>query len=90
MKRLMICIVLLAPGFAGCQSQTTLLYANPPVDGAKQAQQCAHIMFGLGHNVDLSGNEAIRSGGIAKVKSVEYRMTSFHGFGRECVVAQGE
>jgi TRL-like protein family len=90
MNRSMLLIAVLLPALAGCQSYTWVLYANPPVGGAKQAQQCAPVVFGLGPNVDLSGNEAMRIGGIKIVRTVEYRTTSFHGVGKECVTAQGE
>ncbi len=29
-------------------------------------------------------------GGITKVKTVEYQMNSFHGLGKECIIAHGE
>ena len=89
MPRSMILIALLLV-LAGCQSHTWLLYANPPVSDDKQGQQCSPVIFGLGPSVDVSGNEAMRVGGITKVKSVEYQMNSFHGMGRECMIAHGE
>jgi len=90
MKKPMLLMAILIPVLAGCQSYTWVLYANPPLAGEKQAQQCAPVVFGLGPNVDLSGNEAMRAGGITKVRTVEYQTTSFHGIGKECVRAQGE
>jgi hypothetical protein len=90
MKRSMVLIAVVLPVLAGCQSYTWVLYANPPLDGGKHAQQCAPVVFGLGPNVDLSGNEAMRIGGITTVRTVEYQTTSFHGVGKECVTAQGE
>jgi hypothetical protein len=47
-------------------------------------------LFGLGRKLDLTGNEAMRLGGMARVRSVEYQVSSFHGWGRECVTARGE
>lgn len=90
MKRLTIVVILVVPLLGGCQSHTWLLYANPPVTGEREGQQCATVVFGLGPNVDLSGNEAIRLGGITKPTTVQYRMNSFHGVGKECVLARGE
>jgi len=90
MKKLMMLIAVLLPVLAGCQSYSWVLYANPPVGGATRAEQCAPVVFGMGPNVDLSGNKAMRAGGITTVRTVEYRTTSFHGVGKECVSAQGE
>jgi predicted hotdog family 3-hydroxylacyl-ACP dehydratase len=47
-------------------------------------------LFGLGRKLDLTGKEAMRLGDIATVRSVEYHVNSFHGWGRECVTARGE
>lgn len=92
MKRLtMLITVLLLPVLAGCESSMALLYANPSLSGAKEGQQClSSDPLGLGRMVDLSGNEAMRLGGITKVRRVEYRVDKFHGWGKECVVARGE
>ena len=89
-KRSTIVVMVVVPLLGGCQSHTWLLYANPPATGAKEGEQCATVLFGLGPNVDLSGNEAIRRGGISKPTTVEYRMNSFHGMGKECVLARGD
>lgn len=92
MKRLtMLIAVLLLPVLTGCESSTSLLYANPSLTGSKEGQQClTHDPLGLGRMVDLTGNEAMRRGGITKVRSVEYRVSKLHGWGMECVVARGE
>jgi hypothetical protein len=89
MKRLTIVITLLLPVLAGCQSHTWLLYSNPPMSGTKQGEQCSPVVFGLGPNVDVSGYEAMRRGGITKATTVEYRIHTFHGMGKECILAQG-
>jgi hypothetical protein len=83
-------MTVLVPLIAGCQSYDWLLYANPPLSGTKQGQQCAPVVFGLGPNVDMSGNEAIQRGRITKVSRVDYHLTAVHGLGKECVTAHGE
>jgi hypothetical protein len=90
MKRLMMIMTVLMPLIAGCQSYDWLVYANPPLSGTKEGQECAHVLFGLGPNVDMSGNEAKRRGAITNVSRVEYHLTSVHGVGKECIVARGE
>jgi hypothetical protein len=91
MKRPVMLIAILLPLLAGCQSDTWLLYANPPLSGEKVGQQCATVVLGLGPTVDLSGNEAIRLGSISHVRRVEYQMTApFQGVGKECIIAKGE
>jgi hypothetical protein len=86
----MAIVIALLLVLSGCQSHTWLLYANPPVSDGKEGQECSPVIFGLGPSVDLSGNEAIGLGDIRKVKSVEYQINSFHGMGKECIVAHGE
>ncbi|HTL61060.1 MAG TPA: TRL domain-containing protein [Nitrospira sp.] len=90
MKRLMTVMVVMLPLMTSCQSYDWLLYANPPLSGTKEGRQCAHVVFGLGPNVDMSGNQAMQQGSITKVSRVEYHLTSFQGMGKECVVAHGE
>jgi hypothetical protein len=76
--------------FAGCESYVrTLGPTNPTIADAKQGQDC-RSQFGLGDVPDLTGAQAIRAGGIAKLRSVEYRVTSFSGIGMDCVIARGE
>lgn len=83
-------IAMLLPLLLGCESSTWLLYANPSLSGEKQGQECFRDPLGLGRKLDLTGNEAMRLGDIATVRSVEYHVNSFHGWGRECVTARGE
>jgi hypothetical protein len=91
MKRPMMLIAMLMPLFLGCESSTELLYANPSLSSAKEGQECLPPdPLGLGRKLDLTGNEAMRLGDIATVRSVEYHVNSFHGWGRECVTARGE
>ena len=86
----MIVVAVVVPLLGGCQSHKWLLYANPPGNGEKEGEQCSTVVFGLGPNVDLTGNEAIRRGGITKPTTVEYRINTLHGIGRECVRARGD
>ena len=91
MKRSMMLLAMLLPLLLGCESSKELLYANPSLSGAKEGQQCLPPdPLGLGRTLDLTGNEAMRVGGITKVRSIEYSVTKFHGVGRECVIAHGE
>ena len=90
MKRPIILIAVLLPVLAGCQSYTWLVYANPSLEGTKQGEECFGDPLGLGRELDLTGNEAMRRGGITRVRSIEYQVAKFHGLGRECVIARGE
>lgn len=91
MKRLLMLIVAFLPLLAGCESYTWLLYANPALNSGKQGQEClTPDPLGLARQVDMSGNEAMRRGGITKVRTVEYQVAKFHGWGTECVIARGE
>lgn len=83
-------IAMLLPLLLGCESSTWLLYANPSLSGEKQGQECFRDPLGFGRKLDLTGNEAMRLGGITKVRSITYDVTKFHGLGRECVIAHGE
>jgi hypothetical protein len=88
--RLFVLIAMLVPVLAGCQSYTRLLGpTNPTITDAKQGQDC-QSQFGIGGVPDVTGMQAMRSGGIAKLRSVEYRVHTFSGVGSECVIAHGE
>jgi hypothetical protein len=80
------------PILSGCLSHTTpLAYPNASISDAKQGRDCKVLVFGLGsHAPDLSVGQAIRLGGITKLRTAEYRMSTFHGVGKECVTAHGE
>ena len=91
MKITMMLIAMLLPVLAGCESHTWLVYSNPSLSDAKEGREClSPDPLGLGRKVDLTGNEAMRVGGITKVRSIEYQVVKLHGWGRECVVAHGE
>ena len=85
-------IGLLLPSLAGCFSYTTpLAYTTASVADAKQGQDCSAGIFGLrGHGPDVTLAQAIRLGGITKVRSAEYRVNTFQGIGTECVIVHGE
>jgi hypothetical protein len=86
-------IAMLLPLFSGCELSTSLIYdnPNPSLSGAKQGEECLpRDPVGLGRNLDLNGNEAMRLGGITKLRSIEYQVAKFHGWGSECVIAHGE
>ena len=83
-------LMAMLPALAGCQSYTWLVYGNPPLGGARQGQECRLALLGLGRDVDLTGNEAMRLGGITKVRGIEYQVNTFHGMGKECIIANGD
>jgi hypothetical protein len=90
MKSVLLLIAIMLLFTTGCQSYTWLVYANPSIGDAKEGQQCLPDIIGLGPQVDLTGNEAMRLGGLTKARTVEYRVANFHGWGKECIVARGE
>ena len=90
-RKLTLLIAMLLPMLAACESYTWLLYANPSLRSDKEGQECLPPdPLGIGRKVDLTGQEAMRLGGITRVRTVEYRVAKFHGVGKECVVAHGE
>ena len=90
MKRALILLSMLLPLLSSCQSYNWVIYANPSIGDAKEGQQCRPDIIGLGPHVDLTGNEAMRLGGLTKARTVEYRVANFLGWGKECIVAHGE
>ena len=88
--RLFVLMAMLLSVLAGCESSVrTLGPTNPTITDAKQGQDC-RSQFGIGGVPDLTGTQAIRSGGITKLRSIEYRVDTFSGVGSECVIAHGE
>ena len=88
--RLFVLIAMLLPVLAGCESYVRPLGpTNPTITDAKQGQDC-RSQFGIGGVPDLTGAQAIRSGGITKLRTMEYTVDSFSGVGSECVIAHGE
>ena len=87
---LFVLIAMLLPVLAGCQSYTRPLgLTNSTITDTKQGQDC-ESQFGIGGVPDLTGMQAMRSGGITKLRSTEYRVHAFSGVGSECVIAHGE
>lgn len=76
----------------GCLSDTMpLAYPNASISDAKQGRDCTVFVFGLGRSgPDVTLAQAIRVGGITKLRSAEYHTNTFQGVGKECVVAHGE
>ncbi len=86
------CVDLFAFGLllTGCVPSTTPMgYTNAAIADAKQGQDC-HVQVSLGGIPDLSGAQAMRQGGITKLRSAQYREHTFHGIGQTCMVAYGE
>ncbi len=93
MKRPVMLIAMVLPLLSGCESSKSLLYdnLNPSISDAKQGQECLPLdPIGLGRRLDLNGGEAMRLGGITKLRRLEYQVVKFHGVGRECIIAHGE
>ena len=89
--RLLVLSALLLSVLAGCQSAVGPLGGtNPTILEAKQGQDCRIHVFGLGGVPDMTGTQAMREGGITKLRRAEYRATTFFDVGRECVIAYGE
>ena len=84
-------IAMLLPVLAGCQSYAQPLGPiNPTITDAKQGQDCRNQFVGVGGVPDVTGTQAMRSGGITKLRSVEYRVHAFSGVGSDCAIAHGE
>ncbi len=61
---------------------------NPTVTAAKTGKDCEPMLFGLGFEPTVT--QAMKNGGIVKVRSVYDTNTSFFGIGRYCHFAVGE
>ena len=86
--RLFVLINILLPVLAGCESYVLPLGpTNSTITDAKQGQDCRVYLDGV---PDLTGTQAMRSGGITKLRSTEYHVNAFSGVGSECVIAHGE
>ena len=83
-------IIALLPALAGCFS-----YASPAgpsnhaVTDVKQGEDCTVLLFDIG-NHEPSVIEAMKQGGVTKLRSADYRETSFIGIGHKCITAHGE
>jgi len=86
-------IGVLLPVLAGCFSYSRpLAYTTTSIIAdTKQGQDCRVLIFGVSnHGPDVTMAHAIRLGGITKLRSAEYRVTTLQGVGTECVVVHGE
>ena len=86
-------IGVLLPVLAGCFSYSRpLAYTTTSIIvDTKQGQDCRVLIFGVSnHGPDVTMAHAIRLGGITKLRSAEYRVTTLQGVGTECVVVHGE
>jgi len=85
---LLIAVVL--PVFAGCSTYTRTLDDRPSIANAKQGEDCRVQIFGLGGSPDVTMAQALHEGGITKLRSAKYRVSTIQGVGNECVIAHGE
>ena len=85
-------IAVLLPVLTGCFSYSMpLAYTTASIADARQGQDCRALIFGVGnHSPDVTMAQAMRMGGITKLRSAEYRVSTLQGVGTECVVAHGE
>ena len=83
-------IATLLSAVAGCESYSWSVYNNPLIPDVKQGQDCRVLVFGLGGSVDPTGREAMRLGGITRVRNTEFRVNTVQGVGNECIIAHGE
>ena len=83
-------IGVLLPTLTGCFS-----YASPAgpsnhsVNDVKQGEDCTVLLFDIG-NHEPTVIEAMKQGGITKLRSAAYRETTFIGIGQKCITAHGE
>ena len=83
-------IAMLLPVLAGCETYVRSLGpTNLSVADAKDGQDCRD-QFLIGGLPDLTGAQAMRAGGITRLRTVDYRVNAFSGVGSECVIARGE
>ena len=91
MARHILLIAMLLSVLAGCESQTSVMYASPSLPDTKEGRECLpYFPLGLGRQLDLTGKEAMRVGGITTPRSFEYHVNKFYGVGTECLIARGE
>jgi hypothetical protein len=91
MARLLFLIAMLLPVLAGCETQTSMMYASPSLPDTKEGRECLpYTPLGLGRHLDLTGKQAMHRGGITTPQRIEYQVNKFHGVGTECLVVRGE
>jgi hypothetical protein len=91
MLRLFVLIAMVLPVLTGCESYARQVGGtNPTIPDAKQGKDCRGFVFGIGGLPDVTCTQAMRSGGMTKLRSAEYRVNAFAGVGSDCVIAHGE
>jgi hypothetical protein len=75
MSRRVVLITMLLPVLAGCVSYARPMgYTNSTIPDVKQGEDCRVFIFGIGSVPDVSGSQAMRQGGITKLRLDEYRV----------------
>ena len=83
-------IGVLLPVLSSCFSYTTPVgLSNHAVADVKQGEDCTVLLFEQGHH-EPNVTEAMRQGGITKLRSADYREATFAGIGNKCILAHGE
>ena len=83
-----ICVLL--PALAGCFSYASPVGpSNHSVSDVKQGEDCTVLLFDIGHH-DPTVIEAMKQGGITKLRNADYRETTFIGIGQKCITAHGD
>ena len=83
-------ISVVLPVLAGCFSYASPVGpSNHSVADVKHGEDCTVLLFEIGHH-EPTVIEAMKQGGIAKLRSAEYRETTFIGIGHKCITAHGE
>jgi hypothetical protein len=86
---IMICILTVSISLTACINyRVGNDVHNPTVMAAKSGKDCEPMLLGLGF--EPSVNQAMKSGGITKVRAVYDTNTSFLGIGSYCHFVVGE
>ncbi|HJT20846.1 MAG TPA: hypothetical protein VJ746_10275 [Nitrospira sp.] len=83
-------IGVLLPLLSACRSYTTPIGpSNHAVADVRQGEDCTVLVFEqTNHTPNVP--EAMRQGGITKLRSADYRESTFIGIGNKCIIAHGE
>jgi hypothetical protein len=83
-------ISVLLPALAGCFSYASPVGpSNHSVSDVNQGEDCTLLLFDIGHH-EPSLVEAMKQGGMTKLRSADYREKTFIGIGQKCITAHGE
>jgi hypothetical protein len=84
-----ICIAIVSFSLTGCINyRVGNDVHDPTVMAAKTGKDCAAMLMGLG--LESAVNQAMKSGGITKVRALYDTNTSLLGIGRYCHFVVGE